>query len=329
MRQARIKVNSDEGVAVYHCISRTVNGESLFDDEAKEMLKRQLRQIARYCGVEVITYAIMSNHFHILVRVPKSTPLSDRDLLGRFRILYPKPTRYQTAQLEVIESQLDAGGPDAEAWRARQVALMGDVSSFMKLLKQRFSIWFNRNHNRFGTLWAERFKSVLVQPKRGVLQTVAAYIDLNPVRAGLVVDPKDYRFCGYAEALAGNTLAQAGLARLTVSSKWTEVQAAYRLLLFGTAAGPRKGAQVVAVESFNAVVAAKGSLPLATILRHRLRYFSDGAVLGSVAFVRPFLNKRHQSGGSKMEPKEPRPLPAIADWGGLAILHGLRNTGPL
>ncbi len=51
----------------------------------------------------------------------------------------------------------------------------------MKLLKQRFSVWYNRSHQRYGTLWSERFKSVLVEAKSGVM-TVAAYIDLNAVR---------------------------------------------------------------------------------------------------------------------------------------------------
>ena len=79
----------------------------------------------------------------------------------------------------------------------------GDVSIFMKELKQRFSIQYNRTHGRFWTLWAERFRSVLIEGRPLALQTVAAYIDLNPVRAHLLQDPKEYRFCGYAEAHGG------------------------------------------------------------------------------------------------------------------------------
>ena len=71
MRQARIKEDAEEGEAVYHCMSRTVNGERLLEDVAKEVLRKQLWQIADYCGLEIITYAIMANHFHVLVRVPK------------------------------------------------------------------------------------------------------------------------------------------------------------------------------------------------------------------------------------------------------------------
>ena len=48
------------------------------------------------------------------------------------------------------------------------IARMGDVSIFMKELKQRFSLWYNRHHDRFGTLWAERFKSVVKRDHRRV-----------------------------------------------------------------------------------------------------------------------------------------------------------------
>ena len=64
--------------------------------------------------------------------------------------------------------------------------------------KQRFSIWYNRSHGRFGTLWAERFRSVLIEGRPLALQTVVAYIDLKPVRAHLCRDPMQYRFCDYA-----------------------------------------------------------------------------------------------------------------------------------
>ena len=57
----------------------------------------------------------------------------------------------------------------------------GDVSIFMKELKQRFSIQYNRTHGRFGTLWAERFRSVLIEGRPLALQTVAAYIDLTSI----------------------------------------------------------------------------------------------------------------------------------------------------
>jgi len=80
----------------------------------------------------------------------------------------------------------------------------------MRLLKQRFSQWFNTIHSRKGTLWEERFRSVLVEGGEA-LRTVSLYVDLNPVRAGIVKDPKDYRWSSYGEAVAGVRRAVEGL----------------------------------------------------------------------------------------------------------------------
>ena len=325
MRQARIKMAAETGEAVYHCMSRTVNGERLFDDRAKEILRRQFWQVADYCGVEILTYAILSNHFHLLVRVPQKTPVSDAELVRRYEVLYPRPTRYQAARLEAIKQALVVDGPEAQSWRQRQLALMGDLSPFMKLVKLRFSIWFNHAHRRFGTLWAERFKSLLIEPRGRALATVAAYIDLNSVRAGLAEDPKDYRFCGYAEAVAGSAAARRHLASVIGETNWDGAQAAYRLMLFGTAAGTPEHEAAITPEALAAVAAAGGRLPLATVLRCRLRYFSDGAVLGSRVFVESHLAACRARTGRRGR-SEPRFLPPIADWGELAVLRGVRQA---
>ncbi|OAM89392.1 transposase [Termitidicoccus mucosus] len=326
MRTARIKVSPVEGEAVYHCMTRTVNGERLLDDPAKETLRKQLWQVADYCGVQILTYTILSNHFHVLARVPPAAEISDIELLRRYRVMYPKPTPYQAARLDVIEAQLKTVGPEADAWRKRQLALMGDISQFMKLLKQRFSVWFNRSHRRYGTLWSERFKSVLLEPKGRVLETMAAYIDLNCVRAGLAADPKDYRFCGYAEAVAGGKPARAGLAHIIGESKlWSAVQAAYRESLFGKGSVPRERAAALTPEQLGQVLKAKARLPLATVLRCRIRYFTDGAVLGGKAFVAQHL-ARYRRNLHRRAHSVPRPLPALTDWGGeLTTLRGLRK----
>ncbi len=322
MRQARIKVPAAEGEATYHCFTRTVNKERLFDDVAKEILRRQLWQVADYCGVQLLTYAVMANHFHVLVRAPREQPLSDDELLRRYHVLYPKPTPYQSARLEVIQKQLAENGPEGVLWRQRQLRLMGDVSQFMKLVKQRFSIWFNKTHDRIGTLWAERFKSTLLGP--GALQPLAAYIDLNCVRAGLVSDPKDYRFCGYAEAVAGNAAARDGLRLAIGGVPWDDAQAAYREILFGTGGKPRSDAASIPLQEVQRVLTQGGRLPLATVLRCRIRYFTDGAVLGSSTFVEAQLAAYRRRTGRR-ERLGPHPLPACTDWGDLATLRGLRQ----
>ena len=326
MRQARIKLDAEREEGVYHCMTRTVNGERLLDDVAKEVLRKQLWQVADYCGVQILTYAILDNHFHVLVRVPRQGRVADSELLRRYGVLYPKPTKYQTARLEVVQSQLKTSAPEGDAWRQRQLALMGDLSPFMRLVKQRFSTWFNRSHDRYGTLWAERFKSVLVEAKSGVLKTMAAYIDLNAVRAGLVLDPKDYRFCGYGEAVAGSVLARAGFVRLVAGNNWGERQSRYRHLLFGKGAGPEAGAAKISPQAFERVLKERGRLPLASVLRCRVRYFSDGAVLGSRAFVQTHLTAYQKLTGRRSR-TAPREIPKVADWGELMTLRGLRKGG--
>jgi REP element-mobilizing transposase RayT len=328
MRTPRIKVEARSAAAIYHCMSRTVNSERCLDDVAKEMFRKQLWQIADYCGVQVLTYAIMSNHFHVLVRVPLKSDVPDAELLRRYHVLYPKPTPYKTACIGAISDQLKKGGPDADTWRKQQLALMGDVSQFMKLLKQRFSIWFNRTHNRHGTLWSERFKSVLVEGRRHVMAIMAAYIDLNPVRAGLVTDPKDYRFCGYAEAVAGGKSAQAGLIAIVADENnltWRGTHAAYRLHLFASGVPGRAEKAAVSQETFDQVVKENGTLPIATVLRCRVRYLSDGAVLGTKAFVAKHLSTYKRLTGRRKR-TAPRPLPKITDWGDLVTLRNVRKN---
>jgi hypothetical protein len=290
MRLARIKIQPEIGEAVYHCMTRVVNGERVIDDVAKEVLRKQLWAVADFCGVQILTHAIMSNHFHVLLKVPVKTSPPDAELLRRYQLLHPKPTKYQTECLDVIKHQLTTGGPEADAWRGRQLALMGDVSAFMKLVKQRFATWFNKAHHRYGALFAERFKSVLIEPQTRTIQTVALYIDLNCVRAGLASDPKDYRFCGYGEAVAGHKPARAGLQAIHgPNTTWADAHAAHREALFGTGSTTKQHAQAITPAAFEKVLKQKGRLPLATVLRCRLRYFTDGAVLGSQAFVETHL----------------------------------------
>lgn len=325
MRHARLKLPSENAVAAYHVISRTVNGERILDDEAKEVFRKQLWQVADYCGIQVLTYTILSNHFHLLVRVPRKRPLSDQELLRRYRVLYPRPTRFQTARLEVIQAQLATNGPLAVDWRQRQLALMGDLSPFVKLLKQRFSIWFNQTHGRFGTLWAERYKSDLIQPVRHSLEVAAAYIDLNGIRAGLVEDPKDYAFCGYAEAVSGGVRARAGLLRIFGSESWSRVQSDYRQLLYASGTMPKVGKARIPIAHLVEVMKKGGRLPLGCALLFRNRYFSDGGVLGSREFVESQLELYQQKTGRRRKASV-CPLPDhIADWGGLVALRGLRK----
>lgn len=280
MRKARIKVTHLS--AVYHCISRIVGEEYLLDDLCKETFRCFMWQQADFAGLQILTCSLMTNHTHILVWVPAPAEVSDLQLLERVQALYGAEAK-ETLRLR---EDLERRGTIPRKIRERLLKRMGDVSAFMKELKQRFSRWYNQSHKRLGTLWAERFKSVLVEDDSEALRTVAAYIDLNPCRAGLVGDPKDYRFSGYAEALGGDARAQAGLLKVMGAADRAKAAAEYRMRLYveGGKAGD-SGKVVFDRAEILKVVRAGGIIGCGEALRLRIRYFGDGLVLGSEAYV--------------------------------------------
>ena len=281
MKGSRFKLGNDTPCA-YHCVSRIVGGERLLGVLEKEVLRKQIWQVAEFCGLEVLTYCILSNHFHVFVRVPEFREVSDEELMLRVRLLYG----FGSDRSAFICSILERGGSRAQVLREQLLRRMGDVSAYMKELKQRFSIYYNRSNERFGTLWAERFRSLLVEDTAAARTMVAAYVDLNPVRAGICQDPKDYRFCGYAEAVGGSRLARRGLMLLHGRDSWEACAGEYRLTLFGVGYFPKRtGGPRVDRDEARRVVEAGGKLKSHELLRCRVRYFTDGAVLGSRAFV--------------------------------------------
>ncbi|MBC2601935.1 transposase [Puniceicoccus vermicola] len=314
MRRKRMIIKGQ--TSYYHVMSRTVNGEALFGDWEREVLRKMIWQVADFSGIRVVTYAVMKNHFHVLVEVPAEVSISDEELVRRYRRLYPQPTPWNPMPAEVLEGHLRENTSEGRDLRKSLLRRMGDVSWMMKTLKQRFAMWFNRSRDRFGHLWAERFKSVLVEGDRWALRTVAAYIDLNAVRAGLVEDPKDYRFCGYAEALGGSRMARVGL------SVVDKDLAVYRQTLYGAGAGEKDEKKSISrEEAVRVLEEEKGKLPLSVVLRCRVRYFTDGMVLGSAAFVEEHV-QTESSGGKR--PKRAHAMSG-ADWGGLAVGTGLRK----
>ena len=192
----------------YHCISRVVDRNFVFQEHERDVFRKIMRQVEGFSGVRVLTWTILSNHFHVLLEVPPvpAVALSDDEILQRCRCLYSTEQMVEV-EWEFAEAQR-MGAAVLERLRGRFLKRMWDLSEFMLTLKQRFTLWFNRKHQRVGTLWESRFRSVVVEGRWKSLLCVAAYIDLNAVRAGLVDDPKDYRWCGYCEAVVGDRLAR-------------------------------------------------------------------------------------------------------------------------
>jgi REP element-mobilizing transposase RayT len=308
--------DSLEKPAIYHCISRVVDRRFVFENAEREHFRMFMRMQENFSGCRVLSYCIMSNHFHILLEVPPMPAggITDAELLKRL-----SATNSDAFVAVVAKELAEARSQERDEWlaeiHARFTYRMHNLSEFMKTLLQRFTRWFNRGHQRSGTLWEERYKSVIVE-SGAAARTMAAYIDLNPVRAGMVADPAEYRWSSYGEAVGGGTKgngkkAREGLVRACMShqgvsfeaEKWRETSRIYRRLM-GLALERKNGkngkaevkdssGKMTRSPHMNTVEALETrengtvlrDLGIAGMLRCRVRYFTDGAVIGSKAFV--------------------------------------------
>lgn len=295
MRQARLKAEEGKD-GLYHCMSRIVGGEFLLGEKEKEFFVRWMWRLAAFLQIEILDYVVMSNHYHQLVRVPGEVNLSDAELLEQLKAYYSE----ESLEVLLLEDALARGEEAVAPLRRRHVRRMGNISEFEKVLKQGFSSWYNRRHNRQGTLWMERFKSVLVEDTREVRCIMATYIDLNPVRAEMVEDPRNYRHCGYGAAMGGDKRCRRGIMEITGISDWKKASAAYRLYLMErgqTRARDKKGS--ISRELRLETLEREGHLPLSDLLRLRVRYFTDGLVLGSELFVEEVFERNRSRFGEK------------------------------
>lgn len=317
------------GAGVYHVVSRTAFKHFAFDAAEKERFIRILHRQAGFCGVEVLAFCVMSNHFHLLVKVPEKQPIDDAELLRRYRLLYggricpassPSPL--------VLEALLRENAPEGQAVRERLLDRMHDLGVFMRELKQRFGIWYNHRHENCGTLWSERFRSTIVEASVEALSVVAAYLDLNPVRAQLVDDPLDYRFCSYARAVQGDRAARRGYERVFCSrNAWKDLLPGYNLILYGMGEHSKGavGKDAGRIDSGKAVrvLDSGGRWPLWLVLRKRVRYFSEGAALGSRAFLEG-LGQRWNEQCGRHRTRHAHKM-AVGDWGELRAYRNLKK----
>ena len=312
--------------AIYHCISRVVDRRFVFEKREREAFRMFMRMYENFSGCQVLSYCVMSNHFHILLEVPPSAEsgIADKELLKRLSAIYSESFTSEIMK-QLSTARADGNEHQVAEIHRRFTYRMHDLSQFMKGLLIRFTRWFNRTHSRTGTLWEERFRSVIVESGIAT-RTIAAYIDLNPVRAGMVSDPADYRWSSYGEAIGGGKkgngkTARAGLVRAyfcdqEVASdpeKWREVSRSYRRLMSfaiekysGRKAVEKTGklvtqntAEMLAAEDNQTVLQ---DLTVAKLLHCRVRYFTDGAVIGSREFVNEaFTNARERFGTKRKD----------------------------
>jgi REP element-mobilizing transposase RayT len=355
--------NSVEKPEIYHAIGRIVGRTFLLGEEEREHFRMLMRMCEKFTGCRVLSYCLMSNHFHILLEVTPVSEggISDEVLFQRLGVFYGEAQVAEiaremeeaatvrergefelapvdeagvplTREAELAFAKIEAEGRVAEI-RRRYTRRMHDLSWFMKSLLERFTKWFNGRHKRSGTLWEDRFKSVIVE-SGAAARTIAAYIDLNPVRAGMVRDPADYRWSGYGEAVGGGAKgngkkAREGLVRACMShkgtgfeaEKWKEVSRIYRRAM-GMALGRKTSNFKLQTSSKSKISITKNEeemlsskdnetvlpdLGMAGMLMKRVRYFTDGAVIGSKDFVneafagaRERFTERRKDGARRM-----------------------------
>ncbi len=332
MRSGRIKLTT---AATYHVMSRASEHRFILGDAEKSYLHNLMRRLETFTGCEVRTYVFLDNHFHILLHVPLRVELCDEEVKRRVKVLYGRKKfaiMERNWEMWTEKGRADKVKAQLDGFRAR----MYDLSEFLKTFKQRFAVFYNANHNRHaaGTLWTDRFKSVLVEESESAQVTVAAYIDLNPVRAGIVQDPKEYRWSGYGEALGRGGRALDGLCKMFAGMDLNKGRALarYRQSLYYE--GVRKLNEFTGAVSkpgfardvTDKVLDEGGELSVAQLLHCRVRYLTDGVIIGGKDFVEKMLNEHARFSALRRKRGARQMQSGPCEWNGLCMAGELRST---
>jgi len=185
----------------YHCVSRCVRRAWLWgvDEYAgkdyshrKEWVIDRLRTLSSIFAIDLCAYAVMSNHYHtvLYVDVPRALEWSEADVVERWAQLFKIPEwvkRYQTGNVSLAEQ--DVARETISNWRQR----LTDVSWYMRCTNEYLARRANAEDACAGRFWEGRFKSQALLDEAGLL-TAMAYVDLNPIRAGIAATPEASAF---------------------------------------------------------------------------------------------------------------------------------------
>jgi REP element-mobilizing transposase RayT len=270
-RKPRLIVEGE--AAVYHVMSRTALDGFVLGDAEKDCLLQLIKHFSSIYFAEILGFCLMGNHFHIVVRMHPEEEYSDADISRRFELYYQNDEGRQSPMPNQIQALRNK-------WQK--------LSEFMKEIKQAFSRYYNKRHNRRGFFWSDRFKSVLVEDGETLINCLA-YVDLNPVRAGIVARPDDYRWnsLGYHRQTGNKSRFLSLDFGLIGGEKMSKKQrlSKYRQFVYdvgslNTDKGKSIDTQIVDRE------AGKGFSPdIVDRFLSRTRYFTDSGIIGSKEFV--------------------------------------------
>jgi len=202
MTRARNQLIALDATPYYHCISRCVRRAFLCGEDSltgknyehrKMWVIERLRELAGIFAIDICAYAVMSNHYHLVLRVDtaKAEAWEQNQVVERWEKLFSLPmlvARYlrgeatTKAEAKEVEKLI-------ESWRER----LTDISWFMRSLNEHLARRGNEEDNCKGRFWEGRFKSQALLDEAAVL-TCMSYVDLNPVRAGMASTPEDSDF---------------------------------------------------------------------------------------------------------------------------------------
>lgn len=277
MRTSRMKVRGRG--CYYHLMNRITGHRNNypFTDVDKEKGFKVIEDLRRYYLLELISMTWMGNHFHIVLYAPSSECLpSEKDILERHNRYYA--SRGICIDPEDIDNIRQAGEN------------MIDISHFMRLFQQKFTYHINKTHKLRGTLWADRFKSTILEANESLWSCVK-YVVLNPIRAKIAKDPASYRFsswgryCGTGKHPFHDDFIKHMRGWLgEIAKDWTEDQllAQFRSELARTMAN-EAGKSRSEVRKATQKARRKESMPIRFL--RRTRHWSDGAIIGSKAFI--------------------------------------------
>ena len=201
MGYARKNLVSLQDTPYYHCIARCVRRAWLWGEDSyagksyshrKQWVIERLTQLCAIFSIEVCAYAVMSNHYHLVLYVnsDRARKWSKEEIIERWTVLFRAPNvvkRWQSG--EALEAERQAAERIIEGWRNRLV----DISWFMRCLNEHLARRANIEDQCTGRFWEGRFKSQALLDEAGLL-TAMAYVDLNPIRAGIAKTPEESEF---------------------------------------------------------------------------------------------------------------------------------------
>ena len=203
---------------------------------------------------------------------------------------------------------------------------LSNISEFVREIKVGFTRYYNKKHNRRGYFWGDRFKSVIIENGETLINCLA-YIDLNPIRAGLVDRPEDYRWNSLGYHIQTNNKANFlsldfGLKEFAVKTAEERLryyrQFVYEKGCIDVSKGEQIGADVLEKER-------KKGFQVSAVdrFRYRTRYFTDSGIIGSKSFVSKVYGDFKDHFASKHE-KKPKPIGGL---GGIYSLKRLQGEG--